>query len=112
VSSAVSQPLRELPSQSPQPLLQLGAQELAAQLVLPWALVQAIPQPPQFDTFVVRLTSQPVATFASQSAKPAEQLATPHVLLVQRGIPFAAVQMLLQKPQSPRVSVRSVSQSA
>jgi hypothetical protein len=112
VLSAVSQPLRALPSQVPQPLLQVGAQEPPMQLVPPLALVQAMPQPPQFDPFVARVTSQPLATFASQLAKPEEQLAMLHALFVQLGVPFATVQLLLQKPQSPSVSVRSVSQSA
>jgi hypothetical protein len=112
VLSAVSQPLRALPSQVPQPLLQAGAQAPPAQLVLPCGLVHAMPQPPQFDTFVARVTSQPLVTFASQLAKPEEQLAIPHMLFVQLGVPFAAVQVLLQKPQSPSVLVRFVSQSA
>jgi hypothetical protein len=112
VLSAVSQPLRGLLSQLPQPLLQVGAHVLAVQLVLPCALVQAVPQLPQFDVFVASVTSQPLATFASQLAKPELQLAIPQVLLAQRGVPFAVVQVLLQKPQSPTVRVRSVSQSA
>jgi hypothetical protein len=74
-------------------------------------LVQAVPQLPQFDRFVASVTSQPLAAFVSQLAKPPLQLAMPHALFVQRGVPFAVVHRLLQKPQSPTVSVRSVSQS-
>ena len=112
VLSAVSQPLRVLASQLPQPLLQTGAHALAAQLVVPWALVHAVPQLPQFDTLLASATSQPLATLASQLAKPELQLAMPHALLAHRGVPFAVVQVLLQKPQSATVFVRLVSQSA
>jgi hypothetical protein len=112
VLSAVSQPLRALPSQLPKPLLQTGAQALPVQLVLPWALLQAAPQLPQFAVFVARVTSQPFKAVVSQSPKPGLQPAMPQLLLVQRGLPLAAVQALLQKPQSARVLLRSVSQSA
>jgi hypothetical protein len=47
VLSAVSQPLLWLPSQLPQPLLQVGAHEPLAHAVLPCALLQAAPQLPQ-----------------------------------------------------------------
>jgi hypothetical protein len=112
VLSAVSQPLRAFASQLPQPLLQVGAQELLEQLVLPCALVQAVPQLPQFARFVASVTSQPLAAFVSQSAWPGLQLAIAQAPLVHRGAPFAVVHVLLQKPQSLSVSVRSVSQSA
>ena len=105
VLTAVSQPLRGLPSQLPQPLLQDGTQELPVQLVLPWALVQAVPQLPQFDTFVASVTSQPLATVPSQFAKPELQLATRQALLEQPGVPLGVVHTLLQKPQSLTVSV-------
>jgi hypothetical protein len=68
VLSAVSQPLRGLLSQLPQPLLQVGAHVLALQFVLPCALVHAVPQLPQFETLVASATSQPLVTFASQLA--------------------------------------------
>jgi hypothetical protein len=103
--------LRAFESQLPQPLLQVGTHEPAEQLVLPCALVQAVPQLPQFDTFVASVTSQPLVTFVSQSAWPELQLAIPHVLFVQRGVPFAAVHVLLQNPQSLTLFVRFVSQS-
>jgi hypothetical protein len=47
VLSAVSQPFRRLPSQSPQPVLQLGEHMDDAQLVVPCAFVHVLPQPPQ-----------------------------------------------------------------
>jgi hypothetical protein len=74
-------------------------------------LVHAVPQLPQFATFVASVTSQPLGTALSQSALPALQLAIPHVPLVQLGVPFAVVHVLLQNPQSLTVPVRLVSQS-
>jgi hypothetical protein len=68
VLSAVSQPFLGLLSQLPKPLLQVGAQVLLVQLVLPWAFVQAVPQLPQFVTLVAKLISQPLAALASQFA--------------------------------------------
>ena len=112
VFSAVSQPLRVLPSQLPQPLLQVGAQFPPLQLVLPCAFVQAMPQPPQCATFEAKVTSQPLATLLSQFAKPELQLATPHALFTHLGVPFAVVHTLLQKPQSFTEFVSGVSQSA
>jgi hypothetical protein len=66
--SWVSQPFGRLASQSPQPVLQLGAQADVAQVVVPWAFVQAVPQEPQLLRFVRRLTSQPLAGALSQFA--------------------------------------------
>src|SRR5262245_52574963 len=47
VFRSVSQPFAGLPSQSPKPALQTGAQLLPTQLVVPWALVHCLPQRPQ-----------------------------------------------------------------
>jgi hypothetical protein len=68
VLSAVSQPFGRLLSQSPQPVLQLGAQTAAAQLVVPCAFVHAVPQAPQSFVLVRRLTSQPLPGALSQLA--------------------------------------------
>jgi hypothetical protein len=38
---------------------QLGVHAPPAQEVVPFALVHAVPQAPQFDVFVERFTSQP-----------------------------------------------------
>jgi hypothetical protein len=66
--SCVSQPFGRLASQSPQPVLQLGTQADAVQLVAPWAFVHAVPHDPQLLRFVRRLTSQPLAAPLSQFA--------------------------------------------
>jgi hypothetical protein len=57
----VSQPLAALPSQSAQPAAQVGKQVLLVQVVVPCALLQAVPQAPQFDASVAVLASQPSA---------------------------------------------------
>jgi hypothetical protein len=111
VLTAVSQPLRVLPSQLPQPLLHVGAQLPLAQLVLPCGLVQPAPQLPQCAAFVASVTSQPLAAFVSQFAYPELQPPTPHAPLVQLGVPLAVVHTLLQKPQSATEPVSGVSQS-
>jgi hypothetical protein len=76
----VSQPLPRLPSQLFQPASQLGVQPLAAQLVAPWLLLQASPQPLQLAS-VPRGVSQPralvqSAKFASHAVS--RQLPEPH----------------------------------
>ena len=65
----VSQPLFLFASQSPKPAAHTGLHTLAMQLVVPFALVHVVPQPPQFVTLLVVLVSQPsVCLFALQSA--------------------------------------------
>jgi hypothetical protein len=54
---------------------QLGAQAELAQLVLPCGFVQAVAHAPQCATLLLNVTSQPLLTVPSQSAKPAVQLA-------------------------------------
>jgi hypothetical protein len=68
VFSTVSQPFGRLLSQSPQPVLQVGAHTDAAQVLVPCAFVQAVPHVPQLFVLVRRLTSQPLAAALSQSA--------------------------------------------
>ncbi len=67
----VSQPVARSPSQSSKPALQTvphtAAVQTPAALVAP---VQTIPQRPQFALLVLRLASQPLARFPSQSPKP------------------------------------------
>ncbi len=70
----VSQPLLRLPSQLPRPVLHVMPQRPAVQVAVPPVLVHARPQTPQFDTFVVRVTSQPLVDTPSQSAVPVAQL--------------------------------------
>jgi hypothetical protein len=110
VLSAVSQPFGRELSQSPNPVLQLGAQVEPEQLVVPCALVQAAPQAPQCAVVLASGVSQPLLALLSQLPKPPLQLATPQLLPEQRGVPLAVVQVLPQKPQLPSELVRSVSQ--
>jgi hypothetical protein len=56
----VSQPLVGLPSQLRQVPVQTGTHTLPEQLVVPCALLQAVPQAPQFDALLVMLVSQPL----------------------------------------------------
>jgi hypothetical protein len=109
VFSAVSQPFGRELSQSPKPVLQLGAQVELEQLVVPCALVHAAPQAPQCAVVEASAVSQPLLALPSQFPKPPLQLATPQLLPEQRGVPFAALHMLPQKPQLPSELVRSVS---
>lgn len=68
VLSCVSQPFGRLLSQSPHPVLQLGAHTDDAQVVVPCAFVHAVPQAPQWLALPRRSTSQPFAGAASQLA--------------------------------------------
>jgi hypothetical protein len=65
---SVSQPLVALPSQLSQPALQVGTHALLVQVVMPCALLQAVPQAPQFDGSLVLFTSQPSAYVPLQFA--------------------------------------------
>jgi hypothetical protein len=49
-------------------VLQLGSQTDDAQLVVPCAFVQTLPQPPQWFVLARRSTSHPFAGAVSQSA--------------------------------------------
>jgi len=60
---------------------------------------QDTPQPPQFDGSVLVFTSQPLAGFLSQSAKPGLQVATVHKPLAQPAVPLAMEQTCPQLPQ-------------
>ena len=76
VSSAVSHPFAGLPSQSPKPgLHEATAQAPVAQLPVPLAGAQAMPQPPQLAS-VSSAVSQPFAGLPSQSPKPGLHEAT------------------------------------
>lgn len=68
--SGVSQPLLGFPSQSPQPMAQVGAQPLAPHAACPCGLAQASPQRRQLVT-LPSAVSQPGAVV--QSTKPALQ---------------------------------------
>jgi hypothetical protein len=66
VAVLVSHPFRALPSQSPNPAAQVGTHAPAVHAVLPFELVQATPQAPQFDA-VLSGVSQPFFGLPSQS---------------------------------------------
>ena len=65
--SCVSQPLSLLPSQSPQPIAQVGSQPVAPQAVLPWALVQASPHARQSLVVPSRVSHPASALQSAQS---------------------------------------------
>lgn len=74
VVSVCSQPFVPFPSQLPQPELQLWmAQEPVLQVALAFAREQLVPHAPQWVS-VVRVCSQPLVVFPSQSPQPALQV--------------------------------------
>ncbi len=75
---AVSQPFTALPSQSAKPGAHVILHVEATQVPVPPLWLHALPHAPQLLGSFVRLISQPLAGFASQSAKPALQAATAH----------------------------------
>ena len=77
-------------SQSEQPAAQEPiAQTPALQAAAPLAAAQAVPQPPQLARLVLMLTSQPLAAFLSQSAKPALHDPIPHTPAAQLAVALA-----------------------
>jgi hypothetical protein len=65
----ISQPFAGLPSQFAKPELQLATAQLpATQAGVPLGMLQTLPQPPQLETLLPMLTSQPFAAMPSQSA--------------------------------------------
>jgi hypothetical protein len=66
--SCVSQPFGRFVSQSPHPVLQLGAHTDVEQLVVPCAFVHALAQLPQWFVLARRSTSQPLPGALSQLA--------------------------------------------
>ena len=85
VLSSVSQPLLRLPSQSPQPIWQLGTQPFVSQLVVPWSLRHVSPQLRQLSS-VPSGVSQPRA--AVQSANPESHESSKHPRFTQIPVPF------------------------
>jgi hypothetical protein len=66
----------------------------------PHVASQILPHAPQLFVSLVVLTSQPLAGFPSQSAKPGLQLATVQAELEHPAVPFAIAHTLPQLPQS------------
>jgi len=69
---------------------------MPVQLVVPWSLVQALPQPEQFDT-VPSVVSQPAV--AVQSAKPALHPVGVQVPVAHDALPFGSEHGTPQLPQ-------------
>jgi hypothetical protein len=111
VRMLVSQPLLGLPSQLPQVVEHVGVQTPPEQVVLPWpaSCSQTMPQPPQFEV-VVMLVSQPLAALPSQFAKPALQVPSWQVPLLQTALALGKLQALPQAPQCKRLVLRLASQ--
>jgi len=76
VSELVSQPLFGLPSQFLKLPLHTGVHTPLTQLVVPFAFVHEMPQPPQLLTSLEVGLSQPLFGLPSQLAQPAEQVGT------------------------------------
>jgi hypothetical protein len=109
LQGSASQPLAVLPSQSKKPVLQPSRAHVPlAQLDVPFAAAQGIPQPPQ-SAAVARLVSQPVAALPSQSPKPALHEAITQAPPAQAGAAPGNAQVAPHAPQSVIV-VMAVSQ--
>ena len=65
VVRSVSHPLVGSPSQSDHPASQVGTHVPAEQVVLPWALVQLLPQAPQLLVLVFKFASHPLLSTLS-----------------------------------------------
>lgn len=106
---SVSQPLAALASQLPNPLAQApSAQAPFAQLAWALANVQAVAQSPQCVASVLRLVSQPLPTFVSQSPNPAAH-AMAQAPAAQDGVPLVELQIVPQAPQLATLVCRLVS---
>ena len=92
---SASQPSARVPLQLPNPGLQPPiAQVPAVQAGAALAKEQAFPQVPQLVTEVAVLISQPFALVLSQLEKPALQVVTVHVPLLQAAAAFGSVQLV------------------
>ena len=99
VARFASHPFTGLPSQLPNPPLQVGTQVPAVHVVVPLTLWHAVPQAPQLETFVFRFASHPFPpAFPSQLPKPAEH-AIAQAPSEQLALPFAPLHTVPQPPQ-------------
>jgi hypothetical protein len=101
----VSQPFAPLPSQSPQPALQLGTHAPVVQAVVPCAFAQAFPQDPQLATVLFRFVSQPSDARPLQLPKPTLQAPSVHTPAGHVSAAFARSHTAPQPPQSVSVAV-------
>lgn len=93
-----SQPLASKPSQLAKGTLQAMLHEPELQEAWPLLLLQALPQAPQFATFVLRFVSQPFARLPSQLAQGAVHRIT-QPPFTQPGVPLMEPQVVPQPPQ-------------
>jgi hypothetical protein len=98
---STSQPLLALRSQSAKPASQVMPHAPPAHVGTPWLVEHATPQPPQWFTLFVVLTSQPLPTFWSQSPNPTAHISpTAHALAAQLAeSPGGAGHTALHRPQ-------------
>jgi hypothetical protein len=101
VRMSVSQPLLGLPSQSRKPVAHTGTHTPAVQvlLVVPLGAAHMVPQAPQFELLVRRLTSHPSVTLVLQLRKLVLQLPMAQVPVVQVPVAFGGAQARPQVPQ-------------
>jgi hypothetical protein len=99
----VSHPFDAMPSQLPNPAVQVGTQAPVVQTVVPWAFVQALLQAPQSERLVLVFVSQPFAGLLSQLPKPALHVPSVQVPATQLSDAFARLQATPHPPQSDRV---------
>jgi hypothetical protein len=93
----VSQPSVGSPLQSAKPAAHVGVHVPAGHAMVPWALLHAAPQAPQFRV-VLSDASQPVLTKPSQLPNPALQ-ATEQAPRAQLAVPFVPLQAEPHVPQ-------------
>jgi hypothetical protein len=96
--TAVSHPLLGSPSQSANPLAQVGLQFPAVQVEVPWSLAHEIAQVPQWSAVLARSVSQPSFAFWLQLPHPELQLIK-HWPALQEGVPLAVLHLLPHPPQ-------------
>jgi hypothetical protein len=105
----VSQPLVSVASQLPKPAAHVMEHAPPEQDGAPLFALHALPQAPQWDTFVAVLVSQPFAVFPSQFANVPLHEAISQVPVAQVSTAFGRSQIAPQLPQLVSV-LRLVSQ--
>jgi hypothetical protein len=95
----VSHPLETLLSQLPNPGSQAMEHAPSEQLAVPFALLQALPQLPQFATLELVFTSQPLVVTPSQFAKPEEHALRVHVPEGHDSLAFGKLHVEPHAPQ-------------
>lgn len=93
----VSQPFAGLPSQLPDPALQVGTQTPAVHVVVPFELLHVAPQAPQLAV-VFKAVSQPFTGSPSQLPNPEAQTGAQRPA-TQEVVPWAFAQVFPHAPQ-------------